>query len=126
MSKPSRNDPCHCGSGRKYKHCHLAEDRAKGTSSNTTELDVAIAEQNAREALETRPLKIGLAVAGVLVAVGAGLWKDLSAGLIVGAAWALASLAYLSFRSPPPPNENPGDPAALNFGTTSAEPKKKR
>ncbi len=25
-SKPGRNDPCHCGSGRKYKHCHLRED----------------------------------------------------------------------------------------------------
>ena len=21
-----RNDPCHCGSGRKYKHCCLAKD----------------------------------------------------------------------------------------------------
>ncbi len=21
-----RNDPCHCGSGRKYKQCHLAKD----------------------------------------------------------------------------------------------------
>ena len=23
-----RNDPCHCGSGRKYKHCCLAKDEA--------------------------------------------------------------------------------------------------
>jgi hypothetical protein len=21
-----RNEPCHCGSGKKYKHCHLAAD----------------------------------------------------------------------------------------------------
>lgn len=27
-SKPGRNDPCWCGSGKKYKHCHLAQDRA--------------------------------------------------------------------------------------------------
>jgi hypothetical protein len=26
--RPGRNDPCWCGSGRKYKHCHLAEDSA--------------------------------------------------------------------------------------------------
>lgn len=26
--KLGRNDPCHCGSGRKYKHCHYEEDRA--------------------------------------------------------------------------------------------------
>jgi preprotein translocase subunit SecA len=24
--RPGRNDPCWCGSGKKYKNCHLAED----------------------------------------------------------------------------------------------------
>ncbi|MET1082994.1 MAG: SEC-C metal-binding domain-containing protein, partial [Burkholderiales bacterium] len=24
MVKPGRNDPCPCGSGKKYKHCHGA------------------------------------------------------------------------------------------------------
>jgi len=24
--KLGRNEPCHCGSGKKYKHCHLAND----------------------------------------------------------------------------------------------------
>ena len=24
--KPGRNDPCWCGSGKKYKKCHLPED----------------------------------------------------------------------------------------------------
>ena len=28
MSKPGRNDPCYCGSGKKYKKCHMAEDKA--------------------------------------------------------------------------------------------------
>lgn len=27
QSRPGRNDPCHCGSGRKYKKCHLDHDR---------------------------------------------------------------------------------------------------
>lgn len=27
--KPGRNDPCPCGSGKKYKACHAAEDRAQ-------------------------------------------------------------------------------------------------
>jgi len=27
--KPGRNDPCWCGSGKKYKHCHLAIDEKK-------------------------------------------------------------------------------------------------
>ncbi|MDH4224898.1 MAG: SEC-C metal-binding domain-containing protein, partial [Deltaproteobacteria bacterium] len=26
--KPGRNDPCYCGSGKKYKNCHLAADQA--------------------------------------------------------------------------------------------------
>jgi len=26
--KLGRNDPCHCGSGKKYKHCHYEADRA--------------------------------------------------------------------------------------------------
>ena len=25
-NQPGRNDPCHCGSGKKYKKCHLRED----------------------------------------------------------------------------------------------------
>lgn len=26
---PARNEPCHCGSGRKYKQCCLAKDEAE-------------------------------------------------------------------------------------------------
>ncbi|MCE5218731.1 SEC-C domain-containing protein [bacterium] len=25
----SRNDPCYCGSGKKYKACHMASDQRK-------------------------------------------------------------------------------------------------
>ena len=28
MAKPGRNDPCHCGSGNKYKKCCLAKDES--------------------------------------------------------------------------------------------------
>ena len=31
-SKPGRNDPCWCGSGKKYKKCHLDEDQEKERS----------------------------------------------------------------------------------------------
>jgi hypothetical protein len=27
VARPKRNEPCHCGSGRKYKSCHMAADR---------------------------------------------------------------------------------------------------
>lgn len=29
MDKPGRNEPCYCGSGKKYKQCHLKEDQAR-------------------------------------------------------------------------------------------------
>jgi hypothetical protein len=31
--KPGRNDPCPCGSGKKYKACHAAEDRERETAA---------------------------------------------------------------------------------------------
>lgn len=30
--RPSRNDPCPCGSGKKYKRCHLAADQAEASA----------------------------------------------------------------------------------------------
>ncbi|MEW5768288.1 MAG: SEC-C metal-binding domain-containing protein [bacterium] len=32
-NKPNRNDPCWCGSGKKYKNCHLCEDEAKAAQA---------------------------------------------------------------------------------------------
>jgi transposase len=29
LRKPGRNDPCWCGSGKKYKHCHMQADRRR-------------------------------------------------------------------------------------------------
>jgi SEC-C motif len=47
----SRNDPCHCGSGKKYKQCHLDQDevaareaRAKVAADATPEAEPAVAE----------------------------------------------------------------------------------
>jgi SEC-C motif len=49
--KLGRNDPCHCGSGQKYKKCHLAQDDA----ARSAELAGQAAERKAiadREAAE--------------------------------------------------------------------------
>jgi len=32
MAKIGRNDPCHCGSGKKYKRCHGAGEEGAGSS----------------------------------------------------------------------------------------------
>ncbi len=42
---PGRNDPCHCGSGKKYKQCHLDKDEAKAREARAAAQ--AEAEKNA-------------------------------------------------------------------------------
>ena len=34
ITKIGRNDPCHCGSGKKYKRCHLALDEQRDSSAS--------------------------------------------------------------------------------------------
>jgi hypothetical protein len=57
-AKPGRNEPCHCGSGRKYKHCCLEKDNAKEAAARSK----AAAEEAAKSAdspppAATRPPK---------------------------------------------------------------------
>jgi tetratricopeptide (TPR) repeat protein len=47
VPKPGRNDPCPCGSGKKYKHCCLERDRA-------AELAPAIAQRVALQAQQAK------------------------------------------------------------------------
>ena len=35
MKKVGRNDPCPCGSGKKYKNCHLSEEKSKKLSNKS-------------------------------------------------------------------------------------------
>lgn len=35
MDRPGRNDPCYCGSGKKYKQCHMASDLATDREQRT-------------------------------------------------------------------------------------------
>lgn len=32
-ARPGRNEPCHCGSGRKYKHCCLDKDNTEAAAA---------------------------------------------------------------------------------------------
>jgi hypothetical protein len=48
--KLGRNDACHCGSGKKYKKCHEAEDEAKEAARLAAEQAKAEAERAAAEA----------------------------------------------------------------------------
>jgi len=33
IARPGRNEPCHCGSDRKYKHCCLEKDNAEASAA---------------------------------------------------------------------------------------------
>ena len=50
-NKIGRNDPCHCGSGLKYKKCHAAQDEA-ARSAELTAQAAARAEEAAAKAAE--------------------------------------------------------------------------
>src|SRR4051812_11772479 len=57
-SRPGRNQPCHCGSGRKYKHCCLQKDDAVATAARTNAANEAAAPSaDAAAAALTKPPK---------------------------------------------------------------------
>ncbi len=59
--KLGRNDPCHCNSGRKYKHCHYEEDRiaeaeALRAAAEKRAAELAVAEEDG-EGSDAAPAK---------------------------------------------------------------------
>ena len=69
--KPKRNDPCHCGSGKKYKNCCFEKDNSK-TSSKIGMIGLVIA------------VIVGIVLVGLAVSGGGGsgncqpgtVWSD--------------------------------------------------
>ena len=109
LSTLGRNEPCHCGSGKKYKHCHMREDlRLAAQGMPTTEDEDYVAPS------KTIPVAIG--VVGAVVAVGAGVQYGAEAGFLFAVIGALLLGGYFIFRNPPPPRSDGGDPSGLNFG----------
>ncbi len=96
MAEVSRNDACPCGSGKKYKQCHMNADTSQAPK------------------LRSGP------VIGAIVGVLAGLVLMATHGLDVGGPVAIAGIvlpiAWASFSEPPPPKANADDAAALRFG----------
>jgi hypothetical protein len=51
---PGRNQPCYCGSGRKYKHCCLEKDEAKAAAKRAkAAAEPAVASSEAATAAPT-------------------------------------------------------------------------
>jgi len=58
VHNPGRNDACHCGSGRKYKHCCLNKDEAAALAKASTDAQVdAPTGQPAKALDQQRPPK---------------------------------------------------------------------
>jgi hypothetical protein len=57
-ARPGRNQLCHCGSGRKYKHCCLAKDEAQAAAArDKAAADAAGAASGAAAPAPPRPPK---------------------------------------------------------------------
>ena len=95
MTTVSRNDPCPCGSGKKYKHCHLG----KTTKVKSPRFI----------------LPIVLALAGIGLGVFFTVNNGVGAGVSVGAGSLIIVGLFVLLRNPPPPGKG-GDPGAINFG----------
>ena len=55
--RPGRNQPCHCGSGKKYKHCCLAKDDAQAATARAKAAKAAAQAPEAAAAAPAKPPK---------------------------------------------------------------------
>ena len=94
--KPGRNESCPCGSGKKYKHCHLGKE-------------IGMTKSQSR-----------LLVLAALAAIGGGSWGvayyfGFRAGGLTALALVIALGIYLVVRKPPPASGR-GGAARIDFG----------
>lgn len=102
MSKVQRNDPCPCGSGKKFKHCHFGE-ALDGEGDAVQKQSMVVP-----AVLMALVLAAAIAVGISEGSAGAGITIFVAGVLIVG--------GFVVLRKPPPSNPNSGDPSSLNFG----------
>ena len=101
-TKIARNAACPCGSGKKYKNCHL------GRSLDEPPVEV----------VQTRTRRAAVVLGAVSLLIGAMVasQSSIGAGLSAAAACGLISAGVLVFSNPPPPKDDSGNPAGLDFG----------
>lgn len=92
---PSRNAPCPCGSGKKYKHCHMGQP---------------IGRPRLRRWLPV--VALALVLGGAWAVANFYGWRS---GVFTGVAGGAALLLYLGLRNPPPPTGRSGH-ARIDFG----------
>ncbi len=91
-----RNEPCPCGSGKKYKHCH---ERTGG-----------IAHRRARTLL------LALAALALVIGVVIGIFTGPRNGALSAACGLVIAGVVASIADRPPPSGGHKDPGSINFG----------
>lgn len=68
--KLGRNDPCHCGSGKKYKKCHLQKDEEKERVALAKQAKTHAAPDSAAPTPEEKKPRTGPGIPGKKPEVG--------------------------------------------------------
>lgn len=98
--KVKRNDPCPCGSGLKYKQCHLGREDEVSPEQAKANMVVPAAMSVVGG--------IGAVAAGMLKGVGAGFTVAIAAGVLIG--------MFVVLRNPPKGDPDRKDSGSINFG----------
>lgn len=67
MAKIGRNQPCPCGSGKKYKHCCLVQEQAGRTSSSMAQMKISLMGEIAKIQRAAADTKARLRELGVFI-----------------------------------------------------------
>lgn len=97
MAQISRNEPCPCGSGQKYKKC----------------CELTGGPKSKRRAL------VPMVVLGIAVLAGIAAWfwtKEWETSLAIGGAGLVAAGGLAIFMDPPPPRGGGSSSDSINFG----------
>ena len=95
-TQAARNEPCPCGSGKKFKQCCIDKSPEPATTRWVIPL-------------------IGVFV-GIAFGVFMGFRYNISTGFAMGTGLLIIVAIVVAVRSPPPPSGKSGDSAAINFG----------
>ncbi len=59
IARPGRNEPCHCGSGRKYKRCCLEKDNAEASAARKAAAEAVQQSSAVSDAPDAATVKTG-------------------------------------------------------------------
>lgn len=119
MKKLKRNDPCHCGSGKKYKNCHLQADLETERLARRSNMSVEEVEAGnvTPVAAEIDFGKLGMMIGAFFVlGVILGFALNVNWGIGVGGGGIAVSCAWFFLREPPPPRTDKRNPGSIDFG----------